>query len=57
MRHGLQSSSEDPDRRVTVAQLTTPFRTMSDSLSSEGYTTPGQSMRKIRRIRVMYCHT
>lgn len=38
-------------------RLTTPFSTISDSLSSEGYTTPGQSIRKMRLIKVMYCHT
>lgn len=37
--------------------LTTPFSTISVSESPEGYTTPGQSIRKIRRIKVMYCHT
>lgn len=37
--------------------LTTPFSTMSVSVSPDGYTTPGQSMRNMRRIKVMYCHT
>lgn len=31
--------------------------TISASESEEGYTTPGQSMRKIFFINVMYCHT
>ena len=37
---------------------TTPLSTASVSVSSVLlYTTPGQSMRKMRFISVMYCHT
>ena len=34
-----------------------PFRTISVSVSPEGYTTPGQSIKKILLKRVMYCQT
>jgi len=37
--------------------LTTPLSTVSVSESPTGYTTPGQSIRYIRFISVIYCHT
>ena len=40
-----------------LSLLVTPFNTISHSDSSVGGTTPGQSIKKTRRINVMYCHT
>ena len=42
----------------TFSTLTTPLRRMSVSESvADGGTIPGQSIRKMRRMRVMYCQT
>lgn len=38
-------------------QHTTPLRTMSVSESLLWYTTPGQSIRKILLVKVIYCQT
>jgi len=50
----------NPTKKDQIAQLkkhTTPFRTISVSESLFWYTTPGQSIKKIFLVRVMYCHT
>lgn len=41
----------------SFSERTTPFSTSSVSEAPVGNTMPGQSMRKMRFMRVMYCHT
>ena len=41
----------------SFSDRTTPFNTSSVSDAPVGYTMPGQSMRKMRFMSVMYCQT
>ena len=48
---------KEKTKRAQVEIHTTPLRTTSVSVSLFWYTTPGQSIKKILLVMVMYCHT